>query len=149
MSNTIPSGNIISRSVTVNLLLSPMQALEATGQPLYVIKSVAETMPRCNKSKQEVFFVKHDRWMGCTDWSVYLDSLGLKPCDPYTLAKVNEDDREFANKYPNRTHWRDCSETHWCVAIFARWGGKRRVDIYKITGDGYWNSTVWFASVLK
>lgn len=140
--------DLISRVVRVDRSLSPEQALEVTGRRMYVDKGVVATMPRGDKDEEEVFFVKRELWTSNDDWDVYLDSLGLKPCDPYTLAKVNEDDPGFADEHPNGTHWKD-SEGKWCFVAFSRWGGERGRGFGVDRSDDDWAAYWWFAGVRK
>jgi len=137
---------ILSFCVTIDRSLSPEQALKATGRKLYINDSVVATMPRSDKNEEEVFFVKRDRWTSDEEWDAHLDSLGLKPRDPFTLAKHNEDDPAFADDHPNCTHWKD-ADGKWCFVAFSRWNGERYVDVLR--NDGAWHGDWWFAGVRK
>src|SRR3990167_3415104 len=71
---------------------------------------------------------------------------GLKPCDPYKLAQVNEDDPVFADQYKTITHWENASGTS-CYVVFYRWYDGRRVHVDH--GDCHWLKDLWLAGLLK
>ena len=135
--------SLICRIVTVNRVQEPRQALEATGRVLYVDDDVVKTMPRGKGEKAKVFFFKVGRYVSDDQLEEECASRGLVPTDPYSLAKVNEDDPAFADSHPNGTHWKD-SSGKWCYAAFRQWhDGKRSVYVDRRGSgwDGYW----WFA----
>ncbi len=108
-----------SRLVTVNRTLSPEQAIAAVDCfQSGVDGDIVKTMPRGDKDKDKdkVFFVKCNKPTSHEEWGKHLDSLGLKPCDPFTLAKCNQDDPTLAKTYPNRTHWKVNGK--WCSITF-------------------------------
>lgn len=138
--------NLIIRKVKVNRTQSPKEILKATGRNQYVTDSVVAKMPKGNGDETEVFFFK----LGCTISDTDLDKeyelRGLKPADPYSLAKVNEDDPAFADTHPNGTHWKD-EKGNWCFATFDRFlvGRDVIVDCHDRGWDVFW----WFAGVRK
>lgn len=140
------ASEMISRWVTVDRSLNPKQALEATGRKLYVDDQVVQTMPNSKVDKVEVFFFKLDRWISDDDLEKEYEKRGRVPCDPYTLAKVNQDDSAFADDHPNCTHWKD-KDGNWCFAAFGRWDGERHVNVGR-SGSG-WCGCWWFAGVRK
>ena len=134
--------NLIVRIVKPNRNLAPRQALEATGRNLYVNDEVVATMPRGEGEESEVFFFKVGRFLNDDNLEKEYDLRGLKPVDPYSLAKVNED-AAFADDQPNATHWRD-KDGKWCFVAFNRW---RRVRCGR-NGDD-WLDAWWFAGLRK
>jgi hypothetical protein len=138
--------NTISRCVTVDRSLSPEQALVATGRKQYVNDTVVKTMPNGEGDEMDVFFFNLGRWISDDNLEKEYAARGLVPCDPYTLAKVNQDDPAFADQHPNGTHWKD-GDDKWCFAAFLRWNDGRSVgvDRHGIAWSGRW----WFAGVRK
>jgi hypothetical protein len=137
---------MVSRCTIVDRSLSQRQVLEATGRKLYVEDDIVETMPNGTGAEIEVHFFN----LGCSISDNKLEhefgARGLVPCDPHTLANVNQDDPAFADDYPNCTHWKD-SDGKWCFVSFDRWNGERGVDVRRdhIAWGGGW----WFAGVCK
>lgn len=123
--------NMIVRIAYPNRKLTPRKALEATGRNLYVDDQVLANMPRGKGKKAEVVFFKPDLSLrgGCIcddDLEKEYELRGLKPADPYSLAKVNQDDPAFADSRPNCTHWKD-TDGKWCYASFGGYGEERGV----------------------
>lgn len=136
---------LISRWATVDHSLSSRQALEATGRNLHVNDDVVKTMP--NGDSDEVFFFNLGRYINDDNLEKEYEARGLVPCDPFTLAKVNQDDPAFADEYPNCTHWGRGDDGTWASAAFDRFIGERRVDVRRCGGD--WSDSWWFAGVRK
>lgn len=142
---------VIVRLVKPDRKQTPQAALDGTGRKQYTIASVVAGMPRGTGDKAKVIFFAPDKSAyDENDW-ISDDSLerqyalrGLKPADPYSLAKANEDDPALADKHPNATHWKD--DGKWCYAAFDRWGdGERCVDVGRY-GRG-WNVRWLFAGL--
>lgn len=138
---------MIVRTVKVNRTLSPKEALDATGRAQYTDKDVVAKMPKGDGEETEVFFFKLGRFVSDNDLDKEYELRGLKPADPYSVAKVNQDDPAFADEHPNGTHWKD-EKGKWCCATFRRWdGGVRDVGVHR---DDYgWRACWWFAGVRK
>ena len=143
--------NMIARIVTVNRSQTPEQALTATGRKQYTDKDVVAAMPKCAGTEAKVIFFKPDA-SAYTNGLISDDDLvkqfalrGLKPADPYSLAKANEDDPAFADEHPNATHWKDANGK-WCYAAFGRWVvGERGVSVIRHGLD--WSDRWWFAGL--
>src|SRR3989344_5628783 len=54
--------NLIVRKVKVNRLLTPQQALDATGRKQYTNRKVVDAMPRGEGDETEVVFFKPEPW---------------------------------------------------------------------------------------
>jgi len=132
---------MIVRTAYPNRKLTPRQALEATGRNLYVNDQVLASMPRGEGDKAEVVFFKPNLssrggYISDDDLEKEYELRGFKPADPYSLAKVNQDDPAFADDHPNGTHWKD-ADGKWCFAAFLRWSEKRCVHCFR-------NERAWF-----
>lgn len=138
--------NTITRHVKVDRTRTPQAALAATNRKQYVTDNVVAAMPKGNGEEVEVFFFKLDRYVSDAELDKEYGLRGLVPADPYSLAAANEQDPAFADEHPNGTHWKD-TQNKWCYAAFCRWGGGRRVDVYR--NDGDWNDLWWFAGLRK
>lgn len=139
--------NLIIRKVTVNRNQSPKEVLNATGRTQYNDSGIVIGMPKGEGEETEVFFFKLDHHVNDNDLDKEYELRGLKPVDPYSLAKVNEDDSAFADTYPNGTHWKN-EDGKWCFARFYKAGKHlRRLRI----GRSYdtWSYYWWFAGVRK
>jgi hypothetical protein len=142
----IKAKELLSFRVIVDRSLSPQQALEATGRRQHVDDTVVETMPRGSQDTEEVFFVKRDKETTDEEWDEHLDFMGLKPCDPFTLAKYNADNPDAGDNRPNGTHWKDAAGKR-CFASFSRWEDER--ELYVSRSEYGWNDDWWFAGVRK
>lgn len=140
--------SLIIRLVTeVNHSLSPQQVLDATGRKQYTDREVVEAMPRGEGDKKEVVFFQVGRYISDDDLEKEFEIRGLKSADPYSLAKVNQDDPAFADNRPNCTHWKDANG-QWCYIAFYRWNDdERRVNVNR--NDNHWPDDWWFAGVRK
>ncbi len=127
--------NMIVRGAIVNRLRSPQAAIDATGRKQYVNASVVASMPRGTGAEAEIVFFRVGRFIKDDDLDKEYALRGLKPADPYSLAKVNEDDHAFADKHPNATHWKD-SNGKWCYTAFYRGGDGRIVEFSGATAGG-------------
>jgi hypothetical protein len=138
--------NLITRVVKgINRTITPKQVLDATGRTQYTDKDVVASMPRGQGEDKEVVFFKLSRSISDEDLEKEYALRGLKPADPYSLAKVNQDDPAFADANPNSTHWKD-ENGKWCYAAFIQWNdGERCVDVDR--RDIGWNDSWWFAGV--
>lgn len=138
-------GEMVSRIVQVDRSLSPEEALRKTSRNLYGDDDVIAAMPRADKDEVEVFFFNLGRWVNDDDLKKEYKKRGLEVCDPFTLAKVNKDDPNFADKYPNATHWKD-EQGNWCFAAFNGWRDDRFVRVHR---DYDWRGHWWFAACRK
>ena len=139
--------NMVSRRAKVDRSLKPREALEATGRKLYVDDGMVKAMPKGEGEDSETVFFKLGRWVSDDDLEKEFELRGLVPQDPYSLAKVNQDDPTFADEKPNGTHWKD-KNGNWCFAAFYRWyGGERSVSVYRSNDD--WSDGWWFAGRRK
>ena len=136
--------NMISRHAKVDRNLKPRDALVATGRNLYVDDGVVKAMPKGEGEDSETVFFKLDKWVSDDNLEKEFELRGLVPQDPYTLAKVNQDDPAFADDKPNGTHWKD-KDGNWCFATFDRWSGGRGVSVAR----GDWFDGWWFAGRRK
>ncbi len=144
---TVAVSNWITRIVSVNRTRSPQEVLNATGRVRYVNHSVVQSMPKGKGENTEVVFLKPGRQMSDDELEQWFDERGYKLADPYSLAKVNEDDPSFADSHPNVTHWKD-SDGKWCYAAFDRWNDcERVVSVGRYDFD--WNDGWWFGGVRK
>lgn len=139
-------GSTITRHVTVDRCRSPEETLKATGRRLYLTHSVVASMPRGDGLEADVIFFQLNRWISDNDLGREYELCGLKPADPYSLAKANEADPAFADTHPNCTHWKD-ADGKWCYAAFGSWGGGRGVDVHRNGSD--WDDGWWFAGSRK
>jgi hypothetical protein len=138
--------NMISRRAKVDRSLKPKDALVATGRNLYVDDGVVKAMKKGEGEDSETIFFKLDKWVSDDDLEKEYELRGLVPQDPYSLAKVNQDDPAFADEKPNGTHWKD-ADGKWCFAAFFRWRDGRGVDVNRRDND--WHDDWWFAGRRK
>ena len=138
--------NMVTRRAKVDRNLKPRDALVATGRNLYVDDGVVKAMPKGEGEDSETIFFKVGRWVSDDNLEKEFELRGLVPQDPYTLAKVNQDDPAFADDKPNGTHWKD-KDGNWCFAAFDGWGGDRGVDVDRIRSG--WSGGWWFAGRRK
>jgi hypothetical protein len=139
--------NLLIRCVKVNRNQKPQEAINATGRVQYVDNDVVASMPHGEGEDAEVVFFNLGRFINDNDLEKEYELRGLKPADPYSLAKVNEDDPSFADTKPNATHWKD-SSGKWCYIAFSRWSDDGR-NVHVDRDDGYWNGYWWFAGLRK
>lgn len=140
------TNNLIVRRVQVDRTRIPQQVLDATGYKQYADAKVVQTMPRGEGEETEVVFFQVGRYVSDAELQKEYELRGLRPADPYSLAKVNEDDPSFVDEYPNGTHWQD-ADGRWCFAAFRRWNDERRVGVDRYDYD--WYDGWWFAGVCK
>ena len=139
--------NLIIHIVKVNRGRTPQEALDATGRVQYTDKDVVATMPRGEGEEAEVIFFNIARFVTNAELDQEYELRGLKPADVYSLAAVNEADRDFAKEKPNGTQWKD-AEGKYCFATFRQWGDdERRVSVYRDSHD--WCDGWWFAGLRK
>lgn len=144
--------NLIVRRVSVNRTRTPQAVIDATGRRQYTDRAVVDSMPRGTGVEVEVVFFR-PRPEAYVDGLISDDRLegeltyfNLDPAFPDDVAAVNEADPDFADTYPNGTHWQD-KDGRWCYAAFSRWGGGRCVLVRR---DGVgWNGGCWFAGRRK
>lgn len=141
------STSIVRLVTGVNRNLAPQQVLATTGWKQYTDREVVEAMPRSEGDKKEIVFFQLGRLISYHDLEKEYQKLGLKPADPYSLVKVNQDDLAFADSHPNTTHWKDESG-RWCYIAFSRSGDDEREVIVSRSGE-VWNGCWWFAGVRK
>lgn len=141
---------MIVRHVKVDRPRSPEQVLDATGRIQCIDKHVVKSMLRGTGEDIDVYFLKLNCWTSDDDIGKDADSMGLCVADPYSLAKVNEDDPAFADTYPNGTHWKD-ADGKWCFVAFYNWAGDRAVNIRYVNvrhNEGPW-SPGWFVAYVS
>jgi hypothetical protein len=138
--------SMIIRRVKVDPTRSPEQVIDATNRAKYTDGKVVKSMPRGTGEETDIHFFKVGRFISDNDLEKEYELRGLRPADPESLAKVNEDDPAFADSHPNGTHWKD-ADGKWCFANFDRWSGKRSVDVVRYDND--WDDYWWFAGVCK
>lgn len=136
----------IRRVVRVDRTKTSKQILDATGYVQYTDADVVESMSKGEGEEVEVCFFNLDRFVSDARLDREYELRGLKPCDPYSLAKVNELEPSFANKHPNGTHWKD-SKGRWCYVAFHRLSNERSVSVNR-HGEG-WFEFWWFAGLRK
>jgi hypothetical protein len=136
---------MIARTVKVNRSRAQQEMLDASGRVQYTDKAVVKTMPKGEGEEATVYFFKLGRYVSVGDLAKEYELRGLKP-DHYAQAAVNEADPAFADEHPNGTQWQDAQGKFCCLA-FGRWGGERRVDCDRSSGD--WRDCWWFAGVRK
>jgi len=143
--------SMIVRHVKVDRSRSSEQVIDATGRVKYVDGKVVKSMPRGTGEEKDIHFFKpapeeydHDGWMSDEAFEVALARRKLIATDPYSLAKVNEDDPSFADEHPNSNHWKDADDK-WCFVAFRRWRGERCVIVGRDGGD--WDDGWWLAGV--
>jgi hypothetical protein len=138
--------NLIIRRVHVDRSRTSQEVLDATGRNKYVDDHVVELMPRGEGEEVEVAFFKINRRVSDIELKKEYETRGLVPCDPFTLAAVNEADSAFADDHPNGTHWKD-EGGNWCFATFSRWSVGRYVSVNRSSSD--WSGGWWFAGLRK
>ena len=139
---------IVRIIMDIDRTLTPQQILNNTGRRQYVNSDVVATMPRGEGKSKEIIWFPLGEYKPSTDAVMAeYDRLGLKPVDPYSLAKANTDGAVFADTRPNATIWKD-TEGNWCFLAFRRWiDGVRSVDVNRY--DDVWYVGWWFAGVRK
>jgi hypothetical protein len=140
------SNMIVRHVMGVSRNLKPQEVLKATGRNLYVSDDVVETMPKGSGAEADIIFFKLGRFVSDADLEKEYEQRGLVPADPYSLAKVNENDHAFADEHPNGTHWKDPND-NWCFVAFNRWDVGRRVRVSRSGSD--WDGRWWFAGLRK
>jgi len=148
---------MFSRRVSVDLALTPQQALDATGRLQGTNPAVVAAMPKGRAEEELFFFRPRPEAYRCgiiSDEALEkeFDFLNLKPASPFSLAKANQDDPALADSYPNGTHFKDAS-CGWCFASFYRRGGERCLsvtfneDFFRYDDD--WNEVWWIVGVRR
>jgi len=153
------SGQEIVRRVHVDGTRSAPMALNATRRDSNMCNdsTVFTGIPRGVSGDVEVVFFKADDSAFDQDDCISEDNLenqftqrGLAPADLYSVAKVNEDDSDFANDHPNGTHWKDKSG-RWCFVSFNRrfvYGKCVHIGYADEFPDGVWKGKGWlFAGI--
>ncbi len=141
------AGSFIRVVVSVNRTRTPQQVLDATGRRQYTDPKVVDSMPSGEGAGAEVVFFQVGRYISNAELEKEYELRGLRPCDPYTLAAINEADPALADTKPNGTHWQDASG-NWCYVAFRHWHGvERRVEVDR-HGSG-WYGHWWFAGLRK
>ena len=139
--------NLIVRVVRPDRNRTPKAVIDATGRNhLCANDRVVASMPRGIGEEVKVVFFRLRISINDDDLEKEYELRGLKSADPYSLAKVNEDDPAFADEHPNGTHWKD-TDGNWCSAMFnrLRYGG-REVIVQRYGDDGHY-SDLWFAGL--
>lgn len=138
--------NLFTRFTKVDRSLKPQAILDATGRKQYTDSVIVADMPKGDGDEAEVVFFKLGHFVNDADLEKEYEMRGLVPADPYSLAKVNQDDLAFADEHPNGTHWKN-TQGNWCFASFNRWDGERTVDVNRL--DSGWHDYWSFAGLRK
>lgn len=143
--------NVVIRRVKVDRGRKPKDVLTLIEYNFFADNDVVEAMPKGEGGEVNVFFFKPDLCsqngrISDDDLEKEFELRGLKPADPYSLAKVNQDDPTFADERPNGTHFKDGSG-NWCFAAFGRRFGERSVRVNR--SDVGWSDIWWFAGIAK
>lgn len=125
---------------------SNQAAIDATGRNQYTDSEVVAEMPRGEKLTgiAEVVFRKYGCYLSDEKLDERMAEHGEPMISPFLQAKINELFPEFADKYPNGTHWENAG---WCYAAFSRWGGEPGVSVSR--GDDGWGDSWWFGRLRK
>ncbi|MHB1163003.1 MAG: hypothetical protein ACYCZZ_00515 [Minisyncoccota bacterium] len=134
--------NMVIRRATVNRNRTPQKMLDATRRVKYLDNDVVAAMPRGEGESVRIFFFLVGRSISDDELEKEYRLRNLIPVDPYSLAAINENDRSFATKYQNATHWKD-RYGRWCRIVFRRWDGEQRVSVGHLTGK--YSELAWFA----
>jgi hypothetical protein len=150
LKETVRIGKIvICRHVIVNNRAKlPYDIFKATKHHIIACDDVFKAMPIGNGTEVDVLFFKIGRNVSDIELDEEYEIRGLVPADPYTLAKVNEDDCTFADEYPHCTHWKNENDK-WCFAVFSYNRGCRIVNIDQNICSGDYCSSFWFAGLRK
>ncbi len=137
--------DMVIRHVRVDRSRTPIQAIVATGFSLYPGDDIRTTMRRGYGSRVTVVFFKLSGSMiDFYDVKRECQRRWLRPVDPYSLAKVNEDDPDFVREHsPNGTYWLD--SVGWGQIISFNYNDDQRV-VESHHADGFAGEW-WFAGV--
>ncbi len=138
--------DFVIRVVRQNRSYTPQEAIRATSRVEHLNDDVVAAMPRGEGEETEVVFFKVGKDISCKQLDEEYAIRGLVPADPYSLARVNEEDPAFADEHPNGTQWKDANG-NYCYAFFLLWEGRRDVDVDRNAFD--WVDVWWFAGVRK
>ena len=126
--------SIITWNVTgIDRSRTPREVLDATGRGYYIKDGVINGMPRGEGEEVDLYFFELDRCVSDDELENEYKLHGLVPADPYSLAKHNEDNPEFADTYPNITYWKDEGGNLWFMN-FDGSGSQRSVDVSRSDG---------------
>ncbi len=135
-------GNLIVKAVNkVNRDQTPEWMLNTPGFKMkYVATNVViANIPRgIGNDEMEAVFFPLVCEMSREDAEKKRESLGLLPCDLYTLAEINKADPHFAKEHPNFVQWKDGGKWH---CIFFSWVDELRVSVrsdMEIWGVVWW-----------
>ncbi|MBI2630750.1 hypothetical protein HYW73_00845 [Candidatus Nomurabacteria bacterium] len=135
---------MIIRRVRVNRALNSEQVIKETGRVRgYVDTDVLITLPEGEGEEVDVYFFPLKKFLPVSQYDQELAKHELV-ADPRAQAAVNRDDPEFADEHPNGVQW----GKDFC-AVFYRWLGERRVDVFRRDRDNDWGDSWWFAGVRK
>ncbi len=149
LKETVRIGKVICRHVIVNRDQLPHDAINAIKRDVIINDDVVKTMPKGNGTEVDVFFFQIGRYINNDiELEKEYEKRGFVPVDPYTLAKVNEDDPTFADEYPHGTHWKNAN-SEWCFAVFCYSRGLRLVRVDRNDRSVGWDSSFWFAGLRK
>ncbi len=113
------------RRVKVDRTRDPLEVLDATGRRRVIDIEAAMSMSRGEGEEVDVcFFLSKGR----DHFESELKHFGLEPPDPYSLAKVNEEDPAFADKDSNGMFWKD-GQGDLKEIVFTKCEGKRVVVV--------------------
>ena len=137
---------IITRTVKVNRVRTPKEAIAATGRAPYIDQDVLAAMSRGEGDEVTVYFIKFGKSLSPSDLEQEVDRAGYRLADVYSAVAVSEADKAFADGYPYAMQCRD-SDGKPCYAGFGRWGGERGVGVGR--SEAEWDAGWSFACFRK
>jgi hypothetical protein len=141
------STGILVRDVTVDLSLTGMDAIRATGRKFYGSEHLANNMPRATYQGGQIHFFKVGKWINKHGPLIEAKRRGFSAmANPHSLAAYNAKHPEFADTHPNATTWPGDEQDEVCYAAFRRWHGRRDVDVSQ--GGNVWFDDWWLAAVV-
>ena len=125
--------------------LNEKTPLDATADRTGNAGSFAETIMRQNPGEGDMFhFFQMEHEATDDEIAKKFTSLGLRPADAYELCRINEENSDFAYKYPNATIWKVNGVWHF-MACYA-YLGKLYVRV-KIHTLPHWRKGYWMVGV--
>ncbi len=144
MINFVEQDGMIICHVTVDRSRTPQEAMEAIRRHKSLHERALNTMPRGEYDEMGItFFNLNHSGRGVYRLQTKYEQHGLKPCDPFSLAAVNEADPSFADEHPNITIWKGV-DSHWYCAWFDE-----SVFVWEFISNMYFRNGLWLAGVPK
>jgi hypothetical protein len=129
--------NIIYRYVKVSRRLSPQEMLNATKRNVIIDYEGIDLLPKGEGAEVEiVLFSVPGKDLTEEELEDEYATRNLRPVDPYSLAALNENDPEFADRHPNCTHWKDQNGA-WCSIFFQWCDNERSIHLYRPDSPGH------------